>query len=47
MFDQAENINKHLSESDLQTIQILHCQTLSDLGGIAQGLGSFLLPGFS
>lgn len=47
MFDQAENIDKPLSEQELQTNQVLHCQTMSDLNRITQGLDSFLLPGFS
>lgn len=46
MFDQAENIIKPLSESELQTSQVLHCKTMSDLNGITQGLAGFLLPGF-
>lgn len=47
MFALSENINKPLSESELQTSQVLHYQTLSDLDRITQGLASFLLPGFS
>lgn len=46
MFDWAQNINKPLREQELQTSQVLHCQTLSDLNRITQGLDSFLLPGF-
>lgn len=45
MFDQAENINKSLSESEHQTS--FHHQTLSDLDRITQGQASFLMPGFS